>query len=435
MTVAVQSSSITYPGDGSTTVWSFPFPAVSSSDIEVVYSDSTGTETILIPSQYTLTLNAIATGALWSVGGTVTYPTSGTGILSGTSLTIRRAVPYEQTVSISNQGAFYPQVIEQAMDLLSFQIQQVVNRTGLDRGTWATGTWYNYGDIVVDGANGANTTNFYLCIRSNTSGTWSTDLTDNYWALFIDIQTIAGYATSASASASSAASSASSASNSANTATTEAGIATTQATNAANSASSAATSALILSDTIAGLTAYSTTSTTIGTGSKTFTVEAGKIFSPEEWITVSYVGDPTQYMHGQVTSYSGTTLVMFIYDVGGSGTYASWNISPSGPSNIVTNPVSAATQTTAYTVTSDVDQVPCDTSAGGFRITVPYALGTAINPKMVLIYKLSTDANQIGISADGVTDYAYIVSPNDGGGSGSLTTRVDGTTIRVFGQP
>ena len=44
-------------------------------------------------------------------------------------------------------------------------------------------------------------------------------------------------------------------------------------------------------------------------------------------------------MHGTITSYSGTTLVMNITDIGGTGTYADWNISISGTqgSGTVTN--------------------------------------------------------------------------------------------------
>jgi len=41
------------------------------------------------------------------------------------------------------------------------------------------------GDMVVDGANGADTGNCYTCNQANTSGTWSTDLTNGYWTLII----------------------------------------------------------------------------------------------------------------------------------------------------------------------------------------------------------------------------------------------------------
>jgi len=190
MTVSTQTSQVTYFGNGSTTSWTFPFIGVAASDIEVSYTNLAGTTTILGPSQYTLTLNPAAVGSLWGIGGTVIYPISGSAITTGTFLTIRRIVPFQQTTSISNQGAFYPQAIEQALDLLELQLQQISNRTGQYRGTWITGTFYNYGDIVIDGANGASTMNYYMCTVPNTSSTWSTDLSSGYWTIFIDVQSL-----------------------------------------------------------------------------------------------------------------------------------------------------------------------------------------------------------------------------------------------------
>jgi hypothetical protein len=125
MTISTQTSTITYVGNGATTVWSFPFVGVNGSDIEVIYTDSSGAETTLNPSQYTLVINPVPVGGLWGIGGSVTYPTSGTPIQAGTFITINRIVPYTQSVTISNQGPFYPQSVEQALDLLELQIQQI----------------------------------------------------------------------------------------------------------------------------------------------------------------------------------------------------------------------------------------------------------------------------------------------------------------------
>lgn len=444
MTVAVQSSTVTYLGNGSTTVWNYSFPAVSSSDIEVVYTDSTGTETLLTASQYTLTMNAVATGALWSVGGTVTYPKTGTGIATGTSLTIRRTVPYEQTVSINNQGAFYPLVIEQAMDLLAFQIQQVVNRTGLDRGTWSTGVWYNYGDIIIDGANGANTGNYYLCIQANTSGTWSTDLSNSYWALFIDIQTIAGYATAAAASASAAAASATSAANSATAASASASAASASATSAANSATSAANSATSASNdaaaaaasasaaagNVADYTTFSNSSVLIGTGTKTFTVDAGKAFTVGQWLTATYQLGLPYYMHGMVQSYTGNTLVLTVTDIGGSGTFAAWNI---GTTSIFDAQLIDA-KIANYTVIATDRYVEVDSSAGAVTITVPLTFGNPTYTPEVEILKTDTSSNVVNIS-DGTNIIDVIVTPATANGqvNGWRTVTSNGTALRSKG--
>jgi hypothetical protein len=132
MTVSTTTSTITYIGNGATTIFSFPFIGVNASDIEVTYVDAAGVSTILNPSQYTLVLNPAPLGSLWGIGGSVTYPITGspvTPIQVGTSIAITRIVPFEQTVSIANQGAFYPQAVEKGLDLLELQIQQI--ETGL----------------------------------------------------------------------------------------------------------------------------------------------------------------------------------------------------------------------------------------------------------------------------------------------------------------
>jgi len=80
----------------------------------------------------------------------------------------------------------------------------------------------------------------------------------------------------------------------------------------------------------AALKGTSTSSIAIGTGSKTFTTQAGKQFAAGQFVLVLSDADPTNYMHGQVTSYSGTTLVVNVTNVGGSGTHTDWSISVSG---------------------------------------------------------------------------------------------------------
>lgn len=186
MTVSTSQASEIFLGNGATNTFTFSFIGVAAEDIQVIYSNPPTGQITLSPSQYTLFLNPIAAGSLWGVGGTVTYPTSGSPIPDGATLYVNRILPLTQTTSISNQGNFYPQAIEQALDKLEMQIQQVSGRTGQFRGTWVTATDYSFGDYVQDGANGANTGNYYMCIVANTSGTWSTDLTNGDWQLVID---------------------------------------------------------------------------------------------------------------------------------------------------------------------------------------------------------------------------------------------------------
>ena len=144
--------------------------------------------------------------------------------------------------------------------------------------------------------------------------------------------------TAAETSETNAASSASAASTSASSASTSASTATTQAGNAATSASAASTSATNAATSEANALAYSarykgtsTTSVTIGTGSKgPFTTQASKNFDVGVSVLITSNADTTNYMHGQVTAYSGTSLTVNVTDIGGSGTHTDWTITVSG---------------------------------------------------------------------------------------------------------
>lgn len=94
--------------------------------------------------------------------------------------------------------------------------------------------------------------------------------------------------------------------------------ATTAETHATNAAASAAS-----------FVGSSTTSVAVGTGSKSFTTQASKNFSNGALLLVSRSGG-AQYMYGQVTSYSGTSLTIDVTTSSGSGTYTDWIISISG---------------------------------------------------------------------------------------------------------
>ena len=86
---------------------------------------------------------------------------------------------------------------------------------------------------------------------------------------------------------------------------------------------------------INGLPSFS--SRTIGTGSKTFEVAAGLNFAAGIDVTIAYADDPiNKKMVGTITSYSGTTLTVNVTSVTGSGTYANWYIGRNGVTNNAT---------------------------------------------------------------------------------------------------
>ncbi len=119
MTVSSTSSRVVYAGNGSATSWSFAFKVQQAADLAVVYTDLGGTDFPLSPSQYSVS------GLGLDAGGSVGYPVAGPPIAAGTQLTICRNVALTQPSAISNQGAMWPNVIEAALDRLTYMAQAV----------------------------------------------------------------------------------------------------------------------------------------------------------------------------------------------------------------------------------------------------------------------------------------------------------------------
>lgn len=97
-----------------------------------------------------------------------------------------------------------------------------------------------------------------------------------------------------------------------------------------SSASDSAASAALSAVYAASLLGTSATSIAIATGPISFTTQAGKQFSAGQFMSAVSAANNANYMHGQVTSYSGTSLVLNVSDIGGGGTFADWNLSISG---------------------------------------------------------------------------------------------------------
>ena len=122
MTISSSGNSITAACTGSQQAFSFNFVGVAAADISVSVISPSGVITALTSSQYTIALNAAVNNQLWGTGGTVT---TGSVYSTGTSISILRTLPITQTTSVQNQGNYYAQVTEQALDTLCMEIQQV----------------------------------------------------------------------------------------------------------------------------------------------------------------------------------------------------------------------------------------------------------------------------------------------------------------------
>ena len=104
------------------------------------------------------------------------------------------------------------------------------------------------------------------------------------------------------------------------------------AKNAQTYANAAAISASQAANYAAGLRATSTTSLSVGAGSKSLTIEINKQFSAGQFIILNRASIPATYMWGTVASYNSSTgaLVLDVIYFNGSGTFTDWQISVSG---------------------------------------------------------------------------------------------------------
>lgn len=117
MTISTTSNRVVGVGNGATTIWNYGFLIPAADEVVVQITDlTTGVVTTLTTLQYSITgLGNVA-------GGTVTY-TPAIGV--NQTITIQRILPVKQTVSLSNQGSFYPTVVEGALDYLTMVCQQL----------------------------------------------------------------------------------------------------------------------------------------------------------------------------------------------------------------------------------------------------------------------------------------------------------------------
>ena len=109
-----------YLGNDVTTVFPFAFKVFSASDVLVVFADADGAESNLTPgAHYTVSLNANQNA---NPGGAVTMLTAPE---SGTTLTITSSLEYLQQTDITNNGGFFPAVLNNTFDRLVIYIQQL----------------------------------------------------------------------------------------------------------------------------------------------------------------------------------------------------------------------------------------------------------------------------------------------------------------------
>ena len=110
-------------GTGTATVFPFAFKVFTATNLQVVRVDtSTGLEsTLLLTTDYTVSLNADQDS---NPGGNVTLLAV---LATGFNMVITSDIANLQPTDLTNQGGFYPEVITDALDRATIQIQQMAD--------------------------------------------------------------------------------------------------------------------------------------------------------------------------------------------------------------------------------------------------------------------------------------------------------------------
>ena len=166
----------------------------------------------------------------------------------------------------------------------------------------------------------------------------------------------------------------------------------------------------------------SVSSVAIATGSKTFTTNLSNIstaFTVGTRVRVAYVTTPANYMEGVITSFSGTTLVVNVDSIGGSGTYANWTVSVAGiqGSNGVTSfsgnstGLTPATATTGA-ITLDGILVGAHGGTGLSSFTANGIVYASSSSALATGSALTYDGNSVinGSAGSGTNSYGFNVS-------------------------
>lgn len=124
MALETTTNKVIFQGNTVTTVFPYSFIIPLATEVVATFTNSSGTQTVLSDTQYTIT------GLNDPDGGTFTYPLAGSPMAVGETLTLQRIVPYTQPTVLTNQGGYYPEVVEAADDNIVMQTQQLAEMYG-----------------------------------------------------------------------------------------------------------------------------------------------------------------------------------------------------------------------------------------------------------------------------------------------------------------
>ncbi|MBB3393308.1 hypothetical protein FHT82_006102 [Rhizobium sp. BK275] len=109
-----------YDANGITTAFEYKFKILEPQHLQVIHTDSSGTDSILmLDADYTVT-------GIGNDGGGSALITPAPA--EGSRITLLLDVPFTQETDLENQGAYYAETVEQALDLIVMRLQQLKER-------------------------------------------------------------------------------------------------------------------------------------------------------------------------------------------------------------------------------------------------------------------------------------------------------------------
>ena len=425
-------------GNGNTHTYPFAFKVFTDADVLVKKLEvSTSIETTLIlgaNNDYIVTLNEDQNG---NPGGSITLKQGGNNfnLPSGFQLVITSAVEPLQGTDLTNQGGFYPEVINDALDqaVILHQQQQdeldrsikfsltntigsleitenanarknrvlgfdnlgefeVLKELGTYRGDWSANTAYAVRDLVKD----TSTNNIFFCNTAHTSQgaqPLTTNTNSANWDLIVD----------AAAATTSANNAASSATASANSATAAANSATAAATSETNAASSATTANTHKNDAQTAKTAAETAKTAAETAQ---TAAETALDTFDDRYLGAKASDPTVDNDGNALIdgalyFNTTDNVTKVYDLGNTA-WVLLKLTPANQANV--NAVQASIGN-VNTVAGDISNV---NAVAGNASNVNAVAGNASNINTVA--GAASNVNNVGGSIANVNTVANNIS-------------------------
>ena len=182
----------------------------------------------------------------------------------------------------------------------------------------------------------------------------------------------------------------------------------------------------------------STTSTTIGTGSKTFTVgipATSTAFTIGTRVRFAYTTTPANFMEGVITAFATTSMTVLVDLTGGSGTYATWAVSVAGNqgTGAVTSVTGTAPVVSSGGTTPAISMPVATTSVNGYLSSTDWTTFNAKQPAGTYVNSVSGTAGRV-TSTGGVTPVIDLASGIATPGTTGSATLIPVVTIDTYGR-